>query len=99
MKLGGQQALEHIKKLTRNLQLQFLPKSDSWQSKNVQRSKQNKPSKYEMELQSKCIQEELQALGLHAHKLRGMLEDRRKKLELEKIMCKNATWHEANNMF
>jgi hypothetical protein len=52
-----------------------------------------------MELQSKCIQEELQALGLHAHKLRGMLEDRRKKLELEKIMCKNATWHEANNMF
>jgi hypothetical protein len=30
MKLGGQQVLEHIKKLTKNLQLQFSSKSDSW---------------------------------------------------------------------
>jgi len=71
MKLGGQQVLEHIKKLTKNLQLQFSSKSDSWQSKSVQRSKQNKPSKHERELQSKCIQEKLQTLGSHAHKLQG----------------------------
>jgi hypothetical protein len=28
-----------------------------------------------------------------------MPKNRRKKLELKIIMCKNVAWHEANNMF
>ncbi len=97
--LGSQKILEHIKRLTRNLQLQFLPKSNLGQSKRVQRFKQSKPSKHEGELQSKYIQQELQTPSLPTHKLQVMPKDRRKKVELKKIMCENATQHEANDMF
>jgi hypothetical protein len=52
VKPGGQQAPKHIKRPTRNLQLQFSPKSYSRQLENVERSKQNKLSKHEGEMQS-----------------------------------------------
>jgi len=85
--------------MTRNLQLQFSPKSDSGQLENVKRSKQSKPSKHEGEMQSEHIQEEVHTPISPTHRLRGMLKNRRKKLELKKVYCKNVVWHKASDMF
>ncbi len=88
---GGQQDLDHIKKTTRNLQLQFSPKSNLGQLKSVGRSKQCKSLKHEGEMQSECIQEEVHTPLSPTHMLRGMLGNRRKKLEFEKVYCENVT--------
>ncbi len=62
-------------------------------------SKHSEPSKHKEQLQSDNVCEKMCTPNSIIKKLHAMPEDWKKKLQLNKIYCENATWCKVNDMF